>query len=69
MAGSRQMIAVITTFRNLYNKPTQCTIYLHFIELPHLYMFRAHHQEVECIYVTDGTCFASKSSVSGPGWK
>jgi hypothetical protein len=26
----------------LYNKPTQCAIYLHFIEPAHLYMFRAH---------------------------
>jgi hypothetical protein len=26
----------------LYYKPTRCTIYLHFIELTHLGMFRAH---------------------------
>jgi hypothetical protein len=26
---------------HLYNKPTRCTIYLHFIELPRLYMFQA----------------------------
>jgi hypothetical protein len=27
----------------------------------------AHHQEVECIYAANGTCYASKLSVSGPG--
>jgi hypothetical protein len=27
---------------DLYNKPTRCTISLHFIELPHLYMIRIH---------------------------
>jgi hypothetical protein len=26
----------------LYNKPTRCTNYLHVIEVPRLYMFRAH---------------------------
>jgi hypothetical protein len=37
----------------LHNKPTRCTVYLHFIELPRLYMFRApfvaHHQEAASV--------------------
>jgi hypothetical protein len=28
----------------------------------------AHHQEVECIYVANGTCYTSELTVSGPGW-
>jgi hypothetical protein len=34
----------LTVHLELYlcNKPTRCTIYLHFIELPHLYIFRTH---------------------------
>jgi hypothetical protein len=27
----------------------------------------AHHEEVECIYVANGTCYTSKLTVSGPG--
>jgi hypothetical protein len=27
----------------------------------------AHHQEVECIYVANGTCYSSMLTVSGPG--
>jgi hypothetical protein len=31
----------------------------------HFSTFVAHHQEVECIYVANGTCFTSKWTVSG----
>jgi hypothetical protein len=27
----------------------------------------AHHQEVECIYVANGTCYISKFTIIGPG--
>jgi uncharacterized cupin superfamily protein len=27
----------------------------------------AHHQEEECVYVANGTCYTSELNVSGPG--
>jgi hypothetical protein len=27
----------------------------------------AHHQEAECIYVANGTCYTSELTVGGPG--
>jgi hypothetical protein len=51
----------------LYNNQIDALfIYSEFIELRHLYMFRAltaHHQEVRCVYVANDT---SKMTVSEP---
>jgi hypothetical protein len=36
----------IVTTGDTYEYPTRCTVYLQFIELSHLYMFRAHQQPI-----------------------
>jgi hypothetical protein len=47
--------------------PTQCTVYLQFIDISYLCRFWAYHQEVECEYVANGICYTSELTVSRPG--
>jgi hypothetical protein len=67
----QHLLSVHSDFPNaLYNKPTRCTVYLHFIDfttpLHVLGPFVVHHQKAASLYMANGICFPAKSSVGGP---
>jgi hypothetical protein len=68
VSRNKDFCFVINQNFHMYNNQLDAQFILSLLNYHTSACFIHDRQEVECIYVANGTCYASKLTVSGPGW-